>query len=157
MKPPIDWEAVRADFLMHRELSLADLARKHHTSVAKVREVCTRDHWHEQREARSQQIAHDALAQSAAEQAAMLADVNADCLRAAQAGIGKFNVMLAQCTKPHEGRALLGMLRDAQAVALVSLGAPTENVRQIPPDEDVDSARARAFQAMLDLEADTPQ
>jgi hypothetical protein len=46
--------------------------------------VAERDGWAEQREARSQQIAHQALTQSAAEQAAALADFDSDALHCAQ-------------------------------------------------------------------------
>jgi hypothetical protein len=150
----VDWEIIKADYLTHRDVGMAALAKRYRMRERTLREVAERDHWTEQREAHSAEVARQALVQSASEQAAELADFDSDCLRCAKLAVGRFTAMLATHEKPHELSALVGALRDAQAVGRMSLGAPTETVQQIPPDEDVDSAHARAYQAMLDAEDD---
>ena len=63
----IDWEAVKVNHLMHRNLSMAALAKKHHMRERTVREVAERDYWAAaEREARSVEIARQALVVAAA-------------------------------------------------------------------------------------------
>jgi hypothetical protein len=150
----IDWEAVKVDYLVHRNLSMKALAKKHHMGERTLREVAERDHWADEREARSAEIARQSLRMAEADQAVALADFDSDCLRCAQAVIGRFNAMLATHDKPHELRALVGALPDAQAVGRMSLGAPTETTQMIPVDQDVDAAQERVYQSMLDAEAE---
>ena len=82
---PVDWAVLKADYLIHYELSLAALAENYGIDYTHLCEVAAREHWQQEREIRSFRIQKDALDRSAHDQVAKLADFDSECLRQAKA------------------------------------------------------------------------
>ena len=57
-----DWNVIKADYLLHHELSLSDLARKYNVDYPSLNSVASRERWSEERTIRGGRIREKALA-----------------------------------------------------------------------------------------------
>ena len=146
---PVDGAVLKADYLIHYELSLAALAENYGIDYTHLCEVAAREHWQQEREIRSFRIQKDALDRSAHDQVAELADFDSECLRQAKAILGTVSIVLAEHRKPHEIRSLAVAVESAQRIGRLCLGAAIETTHQIPSAFDVEGSRQRLFEQML--------
>jgi len=58
----IDWNVIKADYLLHHELSLTALAEKYGVEYPSLNSVASREHWAEERANRGAEIQRKALA-----------------------------------------------------------------------------------------------
>jgi hypothetical protein len=148
----IDWAVIKADYLLHHELTLTTLAEKYAVSLNSLSDIASREHWAEERNARSARIYEKAFAVAEINQVKELADFNSECLRQAKMFVGTINFSLTQHNKPNEIRSLASALESAQRIGRLCLGAAVETTQQIPAEFDVDAARERLYNAMLEAE-----
>ena len=117
----IDWQVLKADYLLHHELTFAALAEKYDVDLSHLGEVASREHWAEERALRSVQIQRKALAAAEINQVEELAEFDSDCLRQAKAILGTVSIVLAEHRKPHEIRSLAVAVESAQRIGQSAL------------------------------------
>ena len=148
----VDWNVIKADYLLHHELSLSALAEKYDVDLSYLGEVASREHWVEERANRGARIAEKALARAEFDQVEELSEFNSECLRQAKVFVAKISFALTQHDKPHEIRSLASAFESTQRVGRLCLGAAVETTQQIPAEFDVDTAREHLYNAMLEAE-----
>jgi hypothetical protein len=153
---PVNWQVLKADFVIHYDLTLPVLAAKYDVDLAELEKVAKLGHWFEDRAIRSTQIAERALERAEVNQVEELAEFDSDCLRQAKAILGAASIVLAEHRKPHELRSLASAVESAQRIGRLCLGAAVETTQQIPAEFNVDAAREHLFNRMLEAE-ETPQ
>jgi hypothetical protein len=152
----VDWNVLKADYLLHHELTFSALAEKYDVDLSHLGEVASREHWVEERALRGAQIHEKALAAAEINQVEELAEFDSDCLRQAKAILGTVSIVLAEHRKPHEIRSLAVAVEAAQRIGRLCLGAATQTTQQLPPAFDVEASRQRVFNEMLAAQDEAP-
>jgi hypothetical protein len=148
----IDWNVIKADYLLHHELSLTALAEKYGVEYPSLNSVASREHWAEERANRGAEIQRKALAAAEINQVEELAAFDNVCLQQAKAILGTVGIVLTEYRKPHELKALASAAESAQRMGRLCLGAAIETTQQIPAEFNVDAARDWLYNAMPEAE-----
>jgi hypothetical protein len=98
-----DWNVIKADYLLHHELSLSDLAKKFDVDYASLNSVASRERWSEERAIRGARIREKALAAAEISQVEELAAFDSDCLEQARAILGTVSIVLAEYRRDRGG------------------------------------------------------
>ena len=139
------YAALRAEFVEHNSITVADLARQHGLPVERTQVIAARQKWTEQRQERIRreqetirQAEEKALREKAAQDAARIVQLWSDArmdevllFRGGQATQSKATkALLARETPPtaQEARALRGASGDGVRALHLATGEPTERV-----------------------------
>ncbi len=128
---PVDWTALKTDFLHHPQLTYAALAKKHGGNEQTIRSRACREKWPRERRRRATVVQHVAIEKAVFDAAAELAHYNEQDLLAAKAlrsiAARRLQDKDLQAT---EIRALAAAIESAQRVARLALGASTQNMTE---------------------------
>lgn len=144
-----NWEVIKADYLLHQDLSLRDLAAKYDVALSDLGEVCSREQWVEERKLRGARIVGKAMALAEEDQVERLRRFNSAGLRLSVMFLQKVDILMAECRKSHELRSLAVTVETMVRTGRLCLGAAIETTQVIPPAFDVESSREQLFNRML--------